>query len=307
MKSLLICPAERPGVATLAPRRALAALPFLGRSLVEHWLQHLALHGATRVTILAADRPHEIAAAVDDGARWGLEVEVVPVDAEPPADVARVRHRGNDSGWLAAPLDVVVADRPPALPEHRPLASLADFFSTVRDLIPHALTPDRVGVREIRPGVWLGLRARVAPDAQLRGPCWIGDDTYVGSGAVIGPNAILENRVLVEDGAQVFDSIVGPDTFVGGVTEVAHSIAWGPQLIDWLTGSQLRIAEEFLLCSLERSSRTRSPAEWARAKAGSLSRALTEPVNSLLRRARTTLAAPPPPPAPRAADSRVPF
>ena len=188
-------------MATLVQRRSPAALPFLGLSLVEHWLQHFALHGAKRVTILAPDRANEIAALVDDGARWGLETEVGPVVEEPPLDEARARHRGDETDWLPAPLDVVLADRLPVLPHHRPLASLADFFATARDFIPHALTPDRVGLHEVRSGVWLGFHARVAPSAQLRAPCWIGDDCYVGSGAIIGPNAILESRVLVEEGA----------------------------------------------------------------------------------------------------------
>lgn len=306
MKALLICPAERPGVATLVQRRTPAALPFLGLSLVEHWLQHFALLGARRVTILAPDRANEIVTLVADGARWGLAVEVVPVEGEPPSDVARARHRGSDTDWLPAPFDVVVADRLPALPDHRPLASLADFFAATRDLMPHALTPDRVGLREVQPGIWVGLRARVAPDAQLHAPCWIGDDTYVGPGAIIGPNAILENRVLVEDGAHVFDSIVGPDTFVGGVTEIAHSIAWGSQLTDWLAGSTVRVAEAFLLCSLEKSPRRLSPGTWARTKAATLTRAFTVPVSGLLNRARSSLA-PPPPQTPRAANSRVPF
>lgn len=304
MKALLICPAERPGVATLAPRRPLAALPLLGLSVVEHWLQHFALHGASHVTILAPDRPNEIAALVDDGTRWGLEAEIVPVADEPRPDEARARHRGRSADWLPAPLDVVVADRLPALPNHRPFYSLADFFATARDLIPHALTPDRVGLHEVRPGVWFGFHARVAPTAQLRPPCWIGDDTYVGPGAIIGPNAVLESRVLVEEGAHVFDSIVGPDTFVGGVTEIAHSLACGSQLIDWRTGSSVRVAEDFLLCSLEKTGHPLSPAAWARAKAGTLSRALALPVNGLLRRARSSLSAPPQ--TPRAADNRVP-
>lgn len=306
MKALLICPAERSGVATLAQRRSLAALPCLGLGIVEHWLQHFARHGAKRVTILASDRPNEIAALVDDGARWGLTAEVVPVADEPSIDEARARHRGSETDWLAAPLDIVVADHLPALPNHRPFYSLAHFFATARDLIPHTLTPDRVGLHEVRPGIWFGFHARVAPTAQLRAPCWIGDDTYVGPGAIIGPNAVLENRVLVEEGAHVFDSIVGPDTFVGGVTEIAHSIAWGKQLIDWRTGSSVRVAEDFLLCSLEKSPRRLSPTAWARTQAGHLSRALTMPVNGLLRRARSSLSAPPAQ-TPRAADSRVPF
>lgn len=304
MKALLICPAERSEITALAQRRPLATLPFLGQSLLEYWLQHVAALGARRVVVLAADRPAEIVALTGDGARWGLEVEVVAVEREPSVEEARARHQADDDAvWLTAPNDVIVADRPPQAPHLRPLESYADWFAAARDYIPHALTPDRVGLREVRPGVWLGFHAHVAPTAQLIAPCWIGDDAYVGAGAVIGPNAILENRVVVEGGAHVFDSVVGPDTFVGGVTEVGHSLAWGSQLVNWLTGSTLRVTEEYLLCSLERTRTPLSPTNWIRRKAGTLTRALAAPVHGVLRRAQ---AIPAPTASPRPIGSRAP-
>lgn len=304
MKALLICPAERSAVTALAQRRPLATLPFLGQSLLEYWLQHLATLGAKRVLVLAADRPGDIAALTGDGARWGLQVDVVAAASEPTVAEARARHQADDDdAWLAAPNDIVVVDHPPLAPTLRPLESYADWFAAARDWIPHALTPDRVGLREVRPGVWLGFHAHIAPTAQLIGPCWIGDDAYVGPGAIIGPNAVLENRVLVEGGAHIFDSVIGPDTFVGGVTEVGHSLAWGSQLINWLSGSTLRVTEEYLLCSLEPLRTPLSPTNWIRRKAGVLTRTFAAPVHGVLRRARTLHA---PTPSPRPLGSRVP-
>jgi hypothetical protein len=303
MKAVLVCPAERPALAALAQRRPLVTVPFLGLSLLDYWLQHLASLGATQATVVVADRAAAVAAHLGDGARWGIEVEVVKVDAEPTRAEAFSRYREDEPGrWLEAPNDLVFVDHLPALPKRRPLDSYADWFATARDFIPLALTPDRVGLREIEPGVWVGLRTRLAPTAKFTAPCWIGDDAYVGPHAQIGPNVILEDRVFIEAGAHVIDSIVGPDTFVGGVTEIRQSFAWGDQLINWRSGSTLRVAEDFLLCSIESQPRGFTPVAWWRRQAEALARALASPAGGLLRRDPI-----PPSPTPRPAGSRTPF
>lgn len=284
MKALLICPAERPALTALAQRQPLAALPVLGLSLVEYWLQHFAALGATQVTVLASDRPGTIAALVGDGARWGLEVEVVPVRREPSCAEARAEYCDSDDGpWLAAPHDVVAADFLPGLPGSRLFGSYADLFATALAWMPHARTPDRVGLRELRPGVRVGFHARISPAARIEAPCWIGDDVFVGAGAVIGPHSILENRVLVEAGAQVHDSMIGPDTFVGGISEVAHSLAWGHLLIDWRSDSVLRVQDDFLLGSLERMPVSFTPRKPLHEKTGALTRVFSSPFAGLMR------------------------
>jgi NDP-sugar pyrophosphorylase family protein len=305
MKALLILPAERPALSALAQRRPLAALPFLGQSIVEYWLQHLAARGARHVIVLAADRRGVISALVDDGARWGLEVDVVQSKCEFTLAEAReyFREMEDDEPWLDAPLDIITADTLPGLSSHQPMESYVEWFRAACAWMPHALTPDRVGLRELRPGVWLGFHARVSPDAQIEGPCWIGDDVRVGPGAIIGPNTILENRVYVEAGAHLHDCIVGPDTFVGGMTELGHSIAWGDLLIDWRTGSNIHVREDFLLCSLEQPPPHIAASRWLRRNAGQLTRAIAGQVTTFWR--RTPERAPSPPAgAPRPEGSR---
>lgn len=303
MKTVLICPAERPALAALAQRRPLVTLPLLGLSLLDYWLQHLASLGATQATLVVADRADAVAKHLGEGARWGVEVEIISVAAEPTREAAYPLYREDERGaWLEAPNDLVVLDHLPALPKRRPLDSYADWFATARDWIPLALTPDRVGLREIQPGVWVGLRTRIAPSAKFAGPCWIGDGTFVGPNAHIGPNVVLEDHVLVEAGARIADSIVGPDTFVGGVTEIRQSFAWGNQLINWRSGSTLRVAEDFLLCSLEAKTHGFTPVAWWRRKAEALARVFTSPAAGLVR--REPLA---PSSTPRPAGSRAPY
>jgi len=95
--------------------------------------------------------------------------------------------------------------------------------------------------------VWMGLRTRVHAQAELRAPCWLGEDVQVGRQAVVGPNAVLENRCLVEAGAEIRNSIVAPETFVGAFTEIRDSIAQGDLLINVKSGSAVHVPDSFLL------------------------------------------------------------
>jgi NDP-sugar pyrophosphorylase family protein len=252
MKALLICPNERPGVAALAEWVPLANIPILGKTLVEYWLEHLAGLGAQEVLILAVDRPELVRAGIGDGARWGLRVIVKPDRRERTLEEARADHQASDhTAWLPAPNDVIVMDNLPGLPQLPLFTSYADWFAAAQALMPRALTPDRIGVRELKPGEWVGLNAHVAAGAKLIAPCWIGERAWIEAGAVIGPNAVLEREVFVAQGAEVSHSVIGPETLVGRLTEVHNSIAWGSTLVNWQRDSCLKVPDAFLLCSRE--------------------------------------------------------
>jgi hypothetical protein len=108
----------------------------------------------------------------------------------------------------------------------------------------------------MKPGVWIGLHCRVSPDAELRPPCWIGENVLVGPRSVIGPGAVVENGTVVAADAEVAESIVGCETYVGEFTEVKHSLALGQALVNWRTGSCTHVPDAFLLSPLgERAAR----------------------------------------------------
>jgi NDP-sugar pyrophosphorylase family protein len=128
--------------------------------------------------------------------------------------------------------------------------------------IPSACGPDRVGCRELEPGVWVSYHAHVDKGARLRGPCWIGKRSFIGDGAVIGPCAVVEDRCFVEKGVEIRDSIVGPYTFVGRHAEIANSIALGDTLIHRKSGSAARVPDPFVLCSLRRTASSGEEQGW---------------------------------------------
>jgi NDP-sugar pyrophosphorylase family protein len=261
MNALLICPDERMGVAALAESLPLSNVPILGKSLVDYWLTHLATLGAEEVLVLAVDRADRVRAEVGDGARWGLRVKVEEERREMTVEEARAKYQTDPATWLPVPNDAILMDQLPSLPQSSLLTCYADWFAAAQALMSQPLTPDRIGVHELKPGVLVGMHAHVPPDTKLVAPCWIGEWAWIEAEATIGPNAILEKEVFIGRGAEISQSIIGSETFVGQFTEVCNSIAWGDTLVNWERDSCLKVNDEFLLCSLHRHRKAPAPAK----------------------------------------------
>jgi NDP-sugar pyrophosphorylase family protein len=240
MKSVLICPAERPEVPLLAGEAPLALAPALGHAVVEYWMSHLACAGVKQVILLAHEKPDEVRNVVGHGSRWGVAAEVIAEPTELTPEQAAEKYGAEAS----------LMDHLPGLPDHPLFASYEYWFRALEAWIPRARTPDRVGARELRPGIWAGLRGHISRDANLCAPCWLGDHVYVGPGAFVGPGAVLENGAFVEPNAEIRSSVIGPDTFVGQFVNIENSLVWGGEVVNWHTGLESKVSDDFLLCSL---------------------------------------------------------
>ena len=250
MKACLICPAQRRTVTALARNVPLSNFPVLGKSLLEYWLEHLAGLGASHVRILAADRPEMVRELVGTGARWGLSVEVAAEHRELSPVFARVKYPAPKSEWLPEPNGAVLLDHFPCQPQNPLFRSYAGWFFGVLAWLSRAANNNRIGVKEVQPGVWVAMRARIADTARLQAPCWVGEGARIGPRAVIGPMAIVENHALVGADAEIQRTLVGPDTMVGKFAELKGSVAWGDTMIDWETGSVAKVTDPLLMCSL---------------------------------------------------------
>lgn len=246
MKTILICPTDRSAVSFLSQSTPLVNLPILGEKLIGHWLESLAMKKIKEVLVLAVDRPDQVREAVGSGKRWGLTITVQSELHELSPDEAQSKYAS--AGWDCP---AILMDHLPQRPEHPLFASYQSWFSAILAFLPEAAhTNQRIGFREIQPGVWAGLRTQIANTAVLHAPCWLGENVSIGHECVIGPGAILEDRVMVESTAEVLHSVIGPETFVGALTRVEHSIAWGSTLIDWKSGSCTHVPDAFLLSPL---------------------------------------------------------
>lgn len=261
--ALLICPSDRPTLAFLGRAKPFALVPVLGRSLLDLWLADLAARGIQSVLILAADRPELLRRAVGQGEPWGLKARVIPEARELTPAEALAKH--GPASPEPPPL-VAVADRLPGAAQ--PFASPAEWFASLRALMPDAAAARRVGVRAFAPGVWVHARARVSPSAHLEPPCWVGANVWIGPDARLGPGSIAEEDAYIDEGAEVTESFVGPATYVGAMTHLDHSLAWGRSLCKWTSGSVTEVHDDLLLGELGHSSRpAHRPAFFARALA----------------------------------------
>jgi NDP-sugar pyrophosphorylase family protein len=249
MKFLLICPSNRASVPLLAESTPLAAVPLLGQSLIEYWLAHIASSGAKEAVILADDRPAYIRAIAGTGARWGLTVTVIDESRELTPAQALLKY-DKELGIESAQNRIIVMDHFPNLAETPLFTEYAAHFRCLVDWMSHARTPDRVGVKELMPGVYTDLRAHVSGDAKLLAPCWLGKNVYVGAGATVGPISIVEDGSFIESGALVSHSLVGPNTFVGKLAELSESFAVGDTLVNLKTSSVTKVPDNFLLSAL---------------------------------------------------------
>ena len=242
MHALLICPTTRPGVPALTRQRPLALTPCLGRTPLAHALTALADAGAKQVTILVTDRPAEVRQAVGRGEAWGIKIDVVPEATELSVEQARTKYCTRPD----APTQILTLDDLPQLPQRLLWAGYRRWFETLHEFMGKALLL-RVGMREVQPEVWVGLRSRIAADAKLIGPTWIGAHVWIGPQTTIGPRTIIEDDCFVDEGATVAGSVIGPRTYVGAMTEVRNSLAWGADLLNLDTGSVVTVPDRFLL------------------------------------------------------------
>ncbi len=254
MKALVICPDRPAGFAFLARKRPAALAPMLGPSLLGHALAMLAEAGAKKVIVLAADRPEQIRASLERGERWGLQIEVVAESRDLSVEEARRKYRADDKEpWLPEGSDIVVADRLPTSGGPAPLKNARSWFESLQRAFPEA-SRHRVGVREISPGILAGLRSRIESGAELQAPCWLGEGTWIRARAKVGPNAFIEDHALIDHDAEVRESWIGPGTYIGAMTHVSRSLAWGHGLLDWESNSFVEVPDAFLLGDLESAS-----------------------------------------------------
>jgi carbonic anhydrase/acetyltransferase-like protein (isoleucine patch superfamily) len=128
------------------------------------------------------------------------------------------------------------------------------LFAAVKNWLPSALNIPQIGIREIHPGVYVGMHTQISPAAKLIAPCWIGNHVHVGPEAIIGPESFVEDNVVIEAGAEIKHCLVEGSTFVGTGTFLADSLILGNLLINFRLGSFVKIRDAFLLSSLKEQS-----------------------------------------------------
>jgi len=239
----------------------LANIPLLGQTLLEYWLSYLALRGAESVLVLTSDRPEEAEALVGSGARWGLEARVCAETQELTPEEARAKYFQEVNSSSPTPV-IEILDHFPGFPR-RLFGGYTEFYNALQVWMSFALTPERVGMREVSARIWAGANSRISLEAELHPPCWIGQHAVVGPRAIVGPGSIIEDGVVMEAAAEISASWIGSYTFVGRLARINKSLAWGNRLVNWQTGSSTLVPDPFILSASWRP-QTRNRRKWFR-------------------------------------------
>lgn len=246
MKAVLILPDHRECAGFARRMKPLALMPFMGRNLLDLWLEKLAADGFKKVTLLVADRPEEIRRAAGDGGRWGLRLTLIPVPREPTVEAAQTLFATD------AETKVIALESLPGGAELPLWETTEGLYDVMRRKFSHVEPESRLTMRRLASDVFVSTQARIAPTALIEGPAWIGPRVIIGDHAHIMGGSIIEGAAFIDHHACIRGSWIGPSTYVGAMTEVSHSFAWGDGLENWRLASFVEITDDFLLASLKR-------------------------------------------------------
>lgn len=107
-----------------------------------------------------------------------------------------------------------------------------------------------IEAREIAPGIWVGPNSIVHPEVRLTAPLFIGAGCRIGANTELGPDTIIGAGSVIDEGVTIHHSTVLPHTYIGQFLHLAHRIANQAELIDVATGTNVQIADPWLLTAV---------------------------------------------------------
>lgn len=94
------------------------------------------------------------------------------------------------------------------------IGTLREYHRANSDLLTGQLYAGDLGQR-IGPDVWCGGSVDIAPDAQLYGPIYLGQEVKIKRGVVIQGPTVIRDYTIIDNGARVQHSIIWRNCFIG--------------------------------------------------------------------------------------------
>ena len=94
------------------------------------------------------------------------------------------------------------------------IGTLGEYYRANADLLSGRLNLGELGTR-IGPDVWADGTVDIAPDAQLIGPIYLGDEVKINRGAIIQGPAVIRDYTVLDNHARVSRSIVWRNCYIG--------------------------------------------------------------------------------------------
>ena len=107
------------------------------------------------------------------------------------------------------------------------IGTLGEYRRANADLLSGVLNLGDLG-RRVASGIWSSGSVKIAPDAHLFGPIYLGDEVEIKSGVVVNGPAVIRDYTVVESHARVDHSIIWRNCYIGERVEL-HGAVIGSQ------------------------------------------------------------------------------
>jgi mannose-1-phosphate guanylyltransferase/phosphomannomutase len=107
------------------------------------------------------------------------------------------------------------------------IGTLAEYRRACADLLSGELGLGELG-DHIGGGIWTGGPVSIAPDAQLFGPVYLGEEVQIKSGVVVNGPVVIRDYTVIDNRARIDRSIIWRNCYVGERSEV-HGAVVGRQ------------------------------------------------------------------------------
>lgn len=126
----------------------------------------------------------------------------------------------------------------------------ADLLAANQAVLAKKISGLMTAGREIEPGIWLSRNVQLHPTAQIEPPVYIGENCRIDQGVLLGPGTVIGDDCVVDAKSSIADSVVFSKSYIGEALELRDSLVDRNRLINVRLGSEVTIAEDFLLGSL---------------------------------------------------------
>ena len=257
MKGFLHLPViEEDWVKKLFPRYEVYTLPFLGKPLVEFYLDYCILCGIKDVTVMVEEvYGEEIIRFLGDGNRWGVNITCKD-DLGKKEDIAK--SLGGVEVLFLEGVFFPLYNRNVPLEEWSPLPDscapyarviggkemrvapltvrlfdgILSYYQLNMELMRNHI--EQLFIRGYGHGknIFVGMDCLLSRHAQLKGPFVIGNGVQILGNSQIGENAIIGDGCIVDKGTIVRDTVVLDGTFIGKELDICRKVVWRSWIID---------------------------------------------------------------------------
>jgi carbonic anhydrase/acetyltransferase-like protein (isoleucine patch superfamily) len=104
--------------------------------------------------------------------------------------------------------------------------------------------------KEIKPGVWIGEKARIHRSARLLAPCFVGANTKIRAASLLTRGSVVEHHSAVDCGTVVENSSVLQTTVIGAGLDVTHSVVGFQRIWNLRRAVEVEVSDHRLIATL---------------------------------------------------------